>query len=431
MRRRGASAAAALLALALVAGGCSDEKPGLGLPSPAGQTPPPESPPPAAESAPGSAAAALARLCTEIEVAEDDEPVGRITPEVAEVADQVESVRGFGFEEEVGAEPVSAAEMSRRVSEAFSDQYPAAFYDRRSLAWTTIGVVPPGTDLREELLQLGEGGIVGYYDPATGALVYIASGDLGLTEAFTLAHELTHAIDDQRFDLSRLDPLAESCRDESFQAALGAVEGSAQFFGTLVLQRFPVPPTAGDLDGADLGVLREVPPFLVDQQLWPYNYGQAFMIALERRGGLDEVDRALRRFPVSTEQVMHPERYPNDLPTPLDIGPLSGWRDLDVMEVGEQWFRAMLKLRLDIPTAGAAAAGWDGGIYRAYRQGEDVAVAIRTVWDSARDADEFRRAIELWVDERDQDGIVRQGGDEVWVFFATNEVALAAVSTLS
>jgi hypothetical protein len=379
---------------------------------------------------PGSAAAALARLCTEIEVPPTDEPAGRITPEVAEIADQVETVRGFDFREDVAAEPVSAGEMSRRVTEVFAEQYPAAFYDRRSLAWTTIGVLPPGTDLREELLTFGEGGIVGYYDPASGALVYIASGDLGFTETFTLAHELTHAIDDQRFDLSRLDPLAESCRDESFQAALGAVEGSAQFFGTRVLAEFPVPPTAGDLDAGDLGVLGEVPPFLVDLQLWPYNYGQAFMIALDRRGGLREVNGALREFPVSTEQVMHPERYPNDLPTPLDIGPLQGWEDLDVMEVGEQWFRAMLKLRLDIPTAGAAAAGWDGGIYRAYRRGDDVAVAIRTVWDSPREADEFRRAIGLWIEEGSDHATIRPKEREVWAFFATSDEALEAVVEL-
>jgi hypothetical protein len=210
------------------------------------------------------------------------------------------------------------------------------------------------------------------------------------------------------------------------------VEGSAQFFATRVLQEFPVAPGADDIDAAgDLGLLETTPPFLVDLQLWPYNAGQAFMIALDRRGGLRAINEALRSFPVSTEQVMHPERYPNDVPTPLDVGPLAGWTDLDVMDVGEEWIRAMLKLRLDIPTAGAAAAGWDGGIYRAFRRGGEVAVAMRTTWDTSRDASEFRRAAELWIEEGSRTAAVRSGGREVWAFFGTDDESLAAVASLA
>src|SRR5204862_679931 len=83
------------------------------------------------------------------------------------------------------------------------------------------------------------GQVVGFYDPDTGRLVYQRSGALGLEERFVLAHELTHAIDDQHFDLSRLDGLARSCADEASSAALGAVEGSAQYFATQVIARNP------------------------------------------------------------------------------------------------------------------------------------------------------------------------------------------------
>jgi hypothetical protein len=56
-------------------------------------------------------------------------------------------------------------------------------------------------------------------------------------------------------------------------------------------------------------------------------------------------------------------------------------------------------------------------------------VALRTVWDSTRDADEFRRSVELWIDEADVTASVRPGsGAEVWVFFATDDEALVAVS---
>jgi hypothetical protein len=323
--------------------------------------------------------------------------------------------------------------MARRVTETFEIQYPVDLYARRTRAWATIGVLPEGSGLREALLLFGRGGIVGYYDPATGELVYIGSGDLGFTETFTLAHELTHAVDDQHFDFTRLDPLVNGCRDEEFMAALGAVEGSAQFFANEVLRRFPAPIGTDDVGIAgDLSVLDDVPPFLLDLQLWPYNYGHGFIIALERRGGLTLVNRALRKLPVSTEQVLHPERYPNDLPQPVDVPALdaAGWKDLDVMQVGEEWLRAMLALRVDQATAGAAAAGWDGGIYRAWANGEQVAVALRTVWDSPTDASQFHDALALWLDQGDEPGDVRLESETRTVaLFATDDASLELLSS--
>ena len=82
-----------------------------------------------------------------------------------------------------------------------------------------------------------------------------------------------------------------------------------------------------------------------------------------------------------------------------DFGPTFGpeWRDLDAMVVGELWLRVLLNLRLDDDAAAAAAAGWDGGTYRAWSDGEDVAVLMSTVWDTPKDAEEFSQALGRWV----------------------------------
>jgi hypothetical protein len=358
---------------------------------------------------------------------------GDVDPKIAELQHRVEMVRGLEYVDPVVTEAVTSREMSRRVTDNFTIQYPRDLYARRTRAWATIGVLPKGTGLREALLSLGRGGIIGYYDPATGELVYIGSGDLGFNETFTLAHELTHAIDDQHFDLTRLDPFVNGCRDEEFMSALAAVEGNAQFVAYQVLGEFPAPVGVGDLELAgDLDALGDVPPFLLDLQLWPYTYGHGFIIALERRGGLQLVNRALRRFPVSTEQVLHPERYPNDLPQPVDVRKigLPDWEDIDVMQVGEEWLRAMLELRVDRATADAAGAGWDGGVYRAWTNGGDVVVALRTVWDSPADARQFHDALRLWIDEGDGVATVRvEPGRRVLAFFASDDASLDRVSS--
>ncbi len=111
------------------------------------------------------------------------------------------------------------------------------------------------------------------------------------------------------------------------------------------------------------------------------------------------MNHALVDPPATTEQVIHPDRYRTDTPTAVDIPDLSTglgprWGDLDAMEVGEGWLDAMLQLRLDGSTASAGAAGWAAGVYRAWTDGHDVAVVLRTAWDSEREAAQFILSIE-------------------------------------
>ena len=140
-----------------------------------------------------------------------------------------------------------------------------------------MGVIGPQADIRDALLAFQTGQVVGFYNPETGELVYIGDTQLDLNERFTLAHELTHAIDDQHFDLKRLDPVAARCQDERFEAALGAVEGSAQYFATQVIMRFPErrPPERRRRSRRSRASRRS-------SSRWssgPYTAGQAFMTA--------------------------------------------------------------------------------------------------------------------------------------------------------
>ncbi len=345
--------------------------------------------------------------------------------DVQDVESQVEQVRELEFLRPVEVQPVSAEEIAGKLEGVFDETYPRDFYDRRTVAWQTIGVMPRDATIRDALLAFQTGQVVGFYNPVDGELVYQADGELGVLERVTLAHELTHAIDDQHFDLTRIDAITARCRDEAFQGALGAVEGSAQFFAVKLLFEFP--PTDGDfgdLGGAG-GLPEGVPPFISDLLLWPYTAGQAFMTALDSRGGVAEIDEALRRFPVSSEQILHPERYPADRPTPVDVADISDelgsrWGDLDVMQVGEAWLAAMLELRLEPSTAEAAAAGWDGGLYRAFTDGHDAAVVVVTAWDTVTDADAFAQAVREWFEA---------GGEHVVVSQPSPDRVTFAVST--
>jgi hypothetical protein len=380
---------------------------------------------------PLSAAATMKRLCEAPKVGSGSgvTPEGPTPPAIATVEHQVETVRDLRYTSHVAVTAVTQAQIDRRLTRNFDKTYPVDFYTRRSRAWGTIGVIRAGTSIRDALLAFQTGQVVGFYNPANGQLVYIGGDtELTLTERFILAHELTHALDDQHFGLSRLDPIAGRCDDEAFTAGLGAIEGSAQFFATQVIIRFP---SDAPIGGSEGGSLEGVPPFISNLQLWPYTAGMAFIQRLDSEAGTASVDRALTTFPVSTEQIIHPERWPNDVPQPVDIpdlGPAlgAGWRDLDVMTVGEVWLQLMLELRLDDDTADRAAAGWDGGLYRAWTDGVQAAVVLRTVWDTPEDAGEFADAMASWIGDLAFVGTV--DGTRVDVGFATDGSTLSALS---
>src|SRR5262249_887568 len=182
-------------------------------------------------------------------------------------------------------------------------------------------------------------------------LVYLGSGSLDFSERFTLAHELTHALDDQTFDLTRLDPLTAHCQDERAQAALGLVEGSAQYFAAVAVAQNPSIDLSDLLNAiADAASSGNPPPgvpqFVFDQQPWPYSTGETFVASLVGSGGTAAVDHAFEHFPVSTEQVIDPATYPSEKTVPVSIPDVaaalgSRWGDLDAMTIGEEWLRGM------------------------------------------------------------------------------------------
>jgi hypothetical protein len=170
-------------------------------------------------------------------------------------------------------------------------------------------------------------------------------------------------------------------------------------------------------------------------QQWPYTAGLRFITALEGDGGLEAVDAAFLDMPVSSEQILHPERYPNDVPTPVDVPDLAselgaGWEDLDVQPVGEIWLDVALGLRLDGLDASEASAGWDGGIYRAWSDGDRVAIVLATAWDSERDAEEFAAGMQRWVTAGETPGeVLTPDGTSVRVLFATDAETLGALES--
>jgi hypothetical protein len=382
-----------------------------------------------------SASRALAKLCPNRPSGGSQAPAeGSAPPIVSTIERRVERIRGLRFTDHVPVDAVTHAELVRGLRQTFDAAYPAALFHRRSLAWATIGAVPAGAEIRTELERFASSQVIGYYDEVSKYLVFLGTDDPSPTQLITLAHELTHALDDQHFGLLRLDKLSAECADESFEAALALTEGDATYVMTAYAQRYlTLEQQLGIVGEGGGSPTAGIDPFILRLEVWPYTAGQAFVQSLVESGGETAVDRAFRHLPASTAQILHPSAYPNDTPVAVDVAQLApelgeGWRDLDVQETGAAWLSILLGLRIDQDRASGAVDGWKGGLYRAWTDGTEVAVVLRTRWRDADAADRFAAAMRDWLVAGDASGTVEPvDGSDVTVLFGSSASTLTAL----
>jgi hypothetical protein len=324
----------------------------------------------------------------------------RAPASVATIAARVETLRGQRFRERPVPLRVSPAQARREGLADLDRGYPLARRRADEALYEKLGLLPEGTDLREVQGSVFGEQVAGYYDPRTGRLRIVDNGATAnpVLDEVTIAHELTHALEDQRFDL---DTDRTEAGGDGALAYTALVEGTAtgvmfeylkrhfsaeDAFGGLLGSAF-----AGDANGGNL------PPFVLAGLLFPYQAGQRFVDDLYRRaGGWTLIDLALRdRPPLSTEQILHPRKWievevPEVVPVP-DPPRGVGWRRIGAGVLGE-WQTAEL-LALGGRRRDDAAAGWGGDRYAVWEQGSETAVTVRWRWDTQRDADEFVPAL--------------------------------------
>lgn len=327
----------------------------------------------------------------------------------AEIAGQVEQIRGLRPTRNVTPVLIDETQLRANLTAEFDRENPPAAVTAEQDELVELGVLPAGASLRQSELDLQAGQVAGYYSPGAGQLYVVSrSGAIGPTQRVTYAHEFTHQLQDQNFDLAKLGLSATDQGDRSL-ARLALVEGDAVSVQTTWTQEHL---SAQDLvqlladasDPAALAALEHAPPFLRATVLFPYTSGQAFIASLLASGGEAAVDQAFRDPPDSTEQVLHPALFLSReqplsvaLPGQLASALGSGWRELGRDTLGELQIRTWLTSDgVEASSAAAAAAGW-GGDRLAILAGPSgaLALAIRIAWDSSSDVTEFSSAATL------------------------------------
>jgi hypothetical protein len=332
---------------------------------------------------------------------------------------RVERERGLEFRRDPAPRRVTPRQARAEALASLDEDFPPARRRADAEVLVMLGLVPPGTDLGEAVESTFGEGVAGYYDPRDGRMRIVEGAQTAnrVLYEMTVAHELTHALEDQHFDLLT-DRLASG--DDAAMAYTALVEGSASaLMYRYVDGRFGAEEAFGGFAASAFAPTGDLPPFLMAQLVFPYVTGEMFVSRLLELGGGDwtVVDAALRaRPPVSTEQVMHPRAYVEvEQPERVSVKGSSaalgdGWRRLRGGTFGE-WQTARLLARAGGTAWAQAAAGWGGDAYAVLGRGDDRALVVRWTWDTRADEEDFVAALRAWGEEGLPDSAPAEGGD--------------------
>jgi hypothetical protein len=263
-------------------------------------------------------------------------------------------------------------------------------------AYRLLHLIPDSLDLKTLILDLYAEQVAGYYDPDS-TLLYAVQGADRAQLRLIMAHELVHALQHQYLPLDSV--MVQKGNGDRLAAAQAVLEGHATIASVRVLA-----PDATVLEAADfwetyrdqvrnqqrtMPVFSQAPLVLKESLIFPYLGGAEFMRWWDANH--QEALPIGAQLPLSTEQVLHPERYAAvDLPVTVAFPDSSA----DVMyedTLGE----LEIQILLAVLRGGEVASvdqpiGWGGDRYRVYRTPKGPALVWLTAWDSQPQADRFR-----------------------------------------
>ncbi len=330
------------------------------------------------------------------------EPETKISPEEAQKlfqsVDQIlqfaSADTGLPIKHPVKRRLVSRDEVEAYLAKSMKDDKDAQRLRRSELVLKKFGLLPRDFDLQKFLLALLKEQVAGYYDPKTKT-VNLLDWLPADQQKPVLAHELTHALQDQSFNLEKwmkpeedLDnkkhiTWADIVEDEDDEARQAVVEGQAM----AVLVDYVLKPMGQSLITApqvaeamsaqmmegtpDSIEFSEAPVFLKQALTFPYTYGLEFTARLLRTGGKEKAFAgALTNPPWITRQIMEPQTYLSGekippMPMPDFAKVFKDYDRFDVGSIGQFDVSMLLAQYAGLQVAHGMAPYWRGGYYYA------------------------------------------------------------------
>ncbi|MFN8051437.1 MAG: hypothetical protein U0Q22_08380 [Acidimicrobiales bacterium] len=321
--------------------------------------------------------------------------VGPLTPQqqVDQIIAFVESVRGHSFVTRPDVEFVPDSIFQQHVLASIVTAEPSLDVDE--VAFKALGWMPPGDDLFAKYQIAFSGTVVGFYDPATKVLE-VRGSELTPYRREVVAHELTHALDDQLHDLNISK--GDGVLSEAQLAFLVGVEGDAvrtqQAYVATMSPLDQIADVAEQLSFQIDPQILSVPLALLSISQTPYLRGPQFIAGL---GGNSGIDAMFSRYPSTAEQAWSPAKYLADEgAVPVPTPPAAG----TVVNSGS-WGRFFMTLVLGngVNLDGSVdpvTDGWAGDAYVTWTSGAQRCIRIDTRSDTAAQSATLGAALTTW-----------------------------------
>jgi hypothetical protein len=316
---------------------------------------------------------------------------------------------------------VKRDEVQSYILKNMKEDKDAQRLERSEVVLKKFGLLPRNFDLRNFLVTMLREQVAGYYDPKTNTVNLLNWVDAEQQKP-VLAHELTHALQDQSFGIEKWlkapegadqkDPSpADIGSDEETAARQAVTEGQAM----VVLLDYSLAPTGNTLADSpqvvealkqtmlvgtpDSPAFREAPIFLKETLTFPYRYGLDFTTALLQAGGKElAYAGAFKNPPKSTREIMEPETYlSHEKLEPMKLldfdKDFAGYERFDIGAMGEFDVDVLVEQYAGRDEAAALYPHWRGGYYFAGRPKADKSAPLGVVyvsrWSSPAKAAEF------------------------------------------
>jgi hypothetical protein len=358
------------------------------------------------------------------------------------VEQQVVAIRGLKPSRPVARQFIDGTELRTILTKEFDHDTPPAYVAANERLYKALGLIPADSSLRTLSLDLLSGGVAGFYRNDEGKLYVVSkSGGPGANERFYFAHEYDHALQDQNSTIFKdFDGVLD--QSDELLARQAIYEGDAsllmtQWAAANLSQTDLLELLAAGSDPAVQQVMATTPAILRDTLTFPYTTGLAYVSNIQSTGGWGAVNDLFKKMPVSTEQILHPDKsgeapvavtLPADVKTKLGTGWTVPLEDtFGELQLGI-WLR---EAGVPAAAAAAAAAGW-GGDRLAVIEGPDGAwaVVMQTAWDTEADAAAFETAATTALEK--SPGVAQVlpgvGGTTRWVLIGSDAATVSKVA---
>lgn len=296
---------------------------------------------------------------------------------------------------------VNRTQLQDKLMDEFKEEFPGQDLEKTQKVLIKFGFIPSDYNLRQNLVTLYKEQIGAFYDVDEKALFTIQGLYLGAgLENALLAHELTHTLQDQHFKIKPLIEKASKENEDQQLAIQALVEGDATLITQLYYLKSINFSFLWDILSyllIDQKEINQAPMAIRENMLFPYLQGLEFVTSIYTRKGWEGVNRCFLQPPVSSEQILHPEKYlsGNDLPQKVTMSDLKAvtapFQLLKENVLGEFNIELLFRNFLGDQRRDTMWEGWGGDLYQLWEnpQTHSEILIWETIWDTEKDALEF------------------------------------------